>query len=180
MFHGDSIVNNDELNEFLSSLYLSSNAFADLLDELKNSDRDIVVAMCGDHKPPIDIDSNYSGFDKNLRTCSTPFIIWSNKSDIVNDYLYGNNRISMIYFVPTLFEAINMPVSNYYRFLIELRNKIPVLSRYDYYYSISGDFYNYNDKNDYTDSINEYFNYECFNINYPTERTTFFNGGLSD
>lgn len=146
----------EDINEFLSCIRLSDIAFGELVDYFKNVEREVVICMVGDHSPSFAtkiIDEKYSEDEKNLLLRSTPFVIWSNKG------LESNNvgTISMNYLVSTLLETAGVSLSPYYKYMIELKKEVPILTSYGRYYDKDGNCYSYLDTNEYSEMIKKYF-----------------------
>ncbi|MBQ9314771.1 MAG: sulfatase-like hydrolase/transferase [Clostridia bacterium] len=151
----------NELNEFLSCIYLSDKDLPNLLNYFETCDRDVIVAMCGDHAPAIDFDKTINEYDLKIRT--VPFIIWSNKKKLINKNIDGK-KMSMIYFLPSILETANMPMSKYYNFLIKLRNNIPIITKYGKNYDNEYNAFDYEDKQEYKKLLDMYFNLEYSNV----------------
>ncbi len=72
----------DDINEYLSSIALSAQAFKELTDYYKNSDRHVVICMVGDHAPSfisqLPANRDMSFIEAELWKRAVPFVIWSN------------------------------------------------------------------------------------------------------
>ncbi|MBE6024730.1 MAG: LTA synthase family protein [Cellulosilyticum sp.] len=158
-----------QLDEYNSCIYLSDQAIGKLISYYETVDRDVVVVMLGDHCPNIlsnVVNEYYSDIDvdeRNLKMRSVPYVIWSN-----NDELLTDNRpqetLGLVYLMPTVLESAGMQMSAYYEYLLELRDDVPILTKYGYYYDKYGKMYSYSEDSEYTDDINYYFGLEYSNI----------------
>ena len=147
----------EEINEYLTSIYVSASAFETLVNYYKNSNRDVIICMVGDHAPAFAkeyIDEKYSELEGELRIRSTPYVIWSNNIDLSGEY----DLTSINYLVPITLKMAGMDLSGYYEYLINLNNDIPVVSGYGSYLTNDGRYYSYDDNTEYKDVLDRYFN----------------------
>lgn len=152
-----------EINEYLTCVYLSDMAFGKLVEYYQNIDREVVICMVGDHAPSLAteiIDNKYTDEEKNLLLRSTPFVIWSN---------YGldeqeEGTISMNYLIPTVLQAAGIELSPYYEYLLELKQDIPILGYFDKYYDKDGKAHSYEEENEYSNMIKQYYYMEYNNL----------------
>lgn len=153
----------DTVNEYLSCVSMSDEAFMSLIDYYQKSERPVVICMVGDHAPSfVDkvTDSHYSDEEQALRQRSVPFVIWSNLFKDSKDI----GTISMIYLVPVMLQESGLPLSDYYQYLYNLKKDIPILSSYGVYYDRHGNMYTYEEETEYTEEINDYFIMEYNNV----------------
>ena len=153
-----------EVDEYLTCVKLSDNAFKMLTEYFENADREVIICMVGDHAPNIAkslADKAYSKEELDLRLRSVPYVIWSNKINLSEQEV--PERISMMYVVPTALENAGMNLSGYYEYLCNMRNIVPVVMT-DRYYTSDGSKYLYSDESEYTDIISRYFDLEYASI----------------
>lgn len=151
------------VNEYLTSLSQSDQAFADLISYYKNSERPVIICMVGDHAPSFvtDItDNTYTEEEKALLQRSVPFVIWSNMIEDSHDV----GTTSMVYLMPSLLQTAGMPLSDYYTYLVTLKDSVPVLSSYGVYYDPEGEIYQYDEPSALGENVNNYFILEYNNI----------------
>lgn len=144
------------LNEYLTCISMSDEAFGNLVQYYQESDRPVIICMVGDHAPSfVDevADKEFAGGEKELLERSTPFIIWSNMFDESEDI----GTISMIYLFPTILEKAGVPVKQYYSYLLNLRDTVPVLSSYGVYYDAQNKEFSYDEETPYSEMISNYF-----------------------
>ena len=153
--------NTEMVDEFLTSISFTDDAFAMLVDYFKDVDRDVVICMVGDHCPsfaPNVVDEEYEEDEdvSRLHLSSTPFVIWSNHIELERPEELPE-RMSMVYVLPTALEASGIQLSGYYDYLVELRDKVPVLSGFGKYYTADGEKYSYDEPSRYISDIGTYF-----------------------
>ena len=151
----------ESVNEFLTSISFSDDAFSLLVDYFKDVDRDVVICMVGDHCPSFAsgiVDEEYLEDEDlaRLHLSSTPFVIWSNHIELERPEELPE-RMSMIYVLPTALEASGIQLSGFYDYLVELRDKVPVLSGFGKYYTADGEKYSYDEPSRYIGDIGTYF-----------------------
>lgn len=116
--------------EYFTSLHYTDLAFQQITEYFSTVEEPVIICMVGDHAPPLgdDIDSPYTGFEYQLRSRGTPFIIWANYPIEGQDTGY----ISMISLAPLLLQTAGVELSDYYQSVVDLAEDVPLLSR-DFY-----------------------------------------------
>jgi len=155
----------EDINEFLTCMYLTDQYFAELTEYFSNQDRPVLICMVGDHCPTIAeqiVDSAYSEEEKNLRLRMVPMIIWAN-------YPLENvdlGTMSMNYVVPSLLEIADVPLTPYYQYMLEVKEHAPILTSMGRYVDRSGNQvpYNFEDFSTEGSYIRNYFYLEYYNI----------------
>ncbi len=117
----------DDVEEFLSSIKLSCEAFRDLTEYYRDSERKVVICMVGDHAPSF-ISSLAARKDPLIADDSickrlVPYVIWTNfetDADFYTDYA------SMVDLVPMALRTAGVPLSAYYQEILELHELYPV------------------------------------------------------
>lgn len=155
---------NDQVNEYLTSIKMSDEAFSELTDYFSTVDRPVIVCMLGDHAPWFAaniIDEDYSEEEKELLLRTVPLYIWANYE--LEEQELG--QISMNYVVPTLLEVADIDLSPYYQYMLNLKEEVPILSSYGVYYDTAGNLYQYDEEaSAYTEAVNQYFYLEYNNL----------------
>lgn len=154
-----------QIDEFLSCIRLSDQAFKMLTDNLQSYDRKIIVCMVGDHGPDLTakiIDDPDSDQNFILRT-SVPFVIWANY-DIQDTANINGKTISMNYLMPAILKIANIQLSPYYQYMLNLMEQVPVITPFLPYYDQEGNAYMFEDKSKYTEMVNDYLNLEYNNL----------------
>ncbi len=144
---------NDRIDEYESCILKSDMAFKELLEYFETSERDVIICMVGDHSPAFAIEiMGEADRDETIAVRSTPYVIWSN---------YGleldvPDHTCLPYLVPTVLEAAGIQQSPFYRYINEMRKKVPVISAFGVYKNAAGEFSNYDDDTPYTELVNTY------------------------
>ena len=154
--HGDYTMNDDTQNivhaatdygafdhtmdEYLSCVQMSDAAFGELCeyftDLYARTGRKVIVAMAGDHAPSfvahVSDPALGQGDELTLLQRSTPFVIWANyplpNADAAQNPADPLNRMDMVMLTPTLLEQAGLPLSDYYRYLLTLKDTAPVVT----------------------------------------------------
>jgi hypothetical protein len=149
---GDTLDETDQLllEVYGQGIYDAVNSLEKLLDYLRTSDEETIVLFFGDHLPLMGTDFKVykdTGYliesadyvDKHLQMRTTPFILWSNRSDESQDL----GVMDAIFMGPYLLDKYNLDMPDYYRNLLEISASTdfvnPVFLEHDgaYYYSDS-------------------------------------------
>lgn len=157
----------DTMNEFLSCIYLTDQAFKELTDYFSEVDRPVIICMVGDHCPPLAsniVDVAYSDAEKHLQLRKVPLLIWANFELEQVDL----GTMSMNYVVPTLLDLAKIPTNPYYRYMLQSQEQVPILTAYGDYYDAMGNLYKYKDtESPYKQLVEDYFKLEYYNIENP-------------
>lgn len=156
-------------NRYLSLVKESDKAFSELINYFKGVKEHTVICMFGDHQPSIETSfvSNALGVDdlSNLTPEQeqnrhvTPFVIWANY-DIEEETV---ERLSANYLSTYVLKVAGVNLTEYNRYLLKLSEKIPVIDTVGYI-DFEGNYYNWNDRTDYTEMLNEYEKIQYNNI----------------
>ena len=125
----------DDADEFLSSMKSSAEAFRDLTDYFKDSKRDVIICMVGDHAPafiaelPNDAESPID--DESINKCTVPYVIWSNFDAKMTSYA---DYATMTDLVPMTLKAAGLPLSAYYKTILDLHEELPIRTKTGKYY----------------------------------------------
>ena len=124
----------DVLNEYLTGVKMSADAFAELTEHFKNSQRDVIICMVGDHSPPFIGSIEKEGLSDNDRAYlsrSVPFVIWSNRELKSAEPGY----ISMNYLLPLVLDSAGVRLSPFYRYQMEMMASVPVITANSSFYT---------------------------------------------
>jgi len=153
-----------EVDEFMTCMYVSSNAFSEIVEYFSSVERDVIVCMVGDHAPSfaVDIvDEKYQD-EKDLRLRSVPYVIWSNNIDLSQQT--AEPLVSLTNLVPMTLETAGMELSGYYDYINHCRAQVPVITTYGDYITKDGEVYSYDEETPYTDIVNRYLELDYANI----------------
>ena len=123
-----------EVDEYLSCISLSDQAIGELCDyftrQYQETGRRVIVCLAGDHAPSfVDHIADHDLPDNDLWMLerSTPYVIWAN-------YPLENagqtnpddpcNRMDLCDLVPTLAEQAGLPLTDYYRYILNMKQSI--------------------------------------------------------
>lgn len=189
--HGDYDMNDPELDlvhaatdygeydevmdEYLSCMYLTDQAFGELTDYFtqvyEEIGRKVIVAMAGDHAPSF-VDhvadkTIASENDLQILERSTPFIIWANYplenagETNENDPL---NRMDLCMFAPAVAEQAGLPLTDYYEYLLAMQDDVTVMTAGNDYMDANGVTHVYGENETNDDWVHGYFALEYNNI----------------
>ncbi|MDO4743877.1 MAG: sulfatase-like hydrolase/transferase [Clostridia bacterium] len=157
----------DDLNEFVSCVRKSDDAFRELCEYFKNSDRDVIICMVGDHAPSFATELVDSlSLDVTFALRSTPYVFWSNFD---MDYSVPE-IVSMPFLVPQLLNMAGSTLSPYYSHMLTVCQNTPVLTAFGLYKTADGKVYNYSDKTEHTADIDIYFDMVYNNVSEDANR----------
>ena len=124
-------VKNSALDEYLSLVKISDEAFEDLVHYFEEQDERVVICMFGDHQPWVSdliVEAYQTGADVSqerlMDKYKTPFVIWANY-DIEEAEGYD---ISMNYLGGLLERTAGIPLSPYFAYLEGLREEYPIIT----------------------------------------------------
>ena len=170
------------MDEYLSNMYLTDQAFGELTAYFEKvyaeQGRRVIVAMAGDHAPSF-VDhvadkSRAEGNDLQILERSTPFIIWANypleaaQSETENaDAL---NRMDLCMLAPTLAETAGLPLTPYYRYLLAMKDYVPVVTAGNDYMAADGTTHRYGENPELDAWVYGYYYLEYNNIGTGAKR----------
>lgn len=165
---------NEIMNEYLTGILKSAQYFRDLTQHYAQSEHPVIICMVGDHGPNFlsavaSPDLTESEFNLLCRT--VPLYIWANFP------LEGENlgTMSMNYVVPTLLDLAHISLSPYYRYQLELKKSVPILTAYGSYFDAQGQEYLYDsdDNSPYRQAVDDYFYLEYYNLQSTRDQSLF-------
>lgn len=119
------------IDEYLSLIKISDEAFEELVRYFEKEDEKVIICMYGDHQPWLSdlILTEYKGSaaaepSNLMNKYKTPFVIWANY-DIEEADGYD---ISMNYLGGLLCRTAGIPMSPYFHFLEEQRERFPIIT----------------------------------------------------
>ena len=154
-----------ELNEYLTSIEKSADAFESLISRLSTYNRPLVVLMVGDHAPSflpqIVSQDDLSGEERDVVFCSVPYFVWSN-TDF--DGSLFPEYTSMTDLIPILLKAAGMPLSPYYATILKLGQALPVRTSTGYWRDSLGQYGTIASSETYSGLVNNYLCMEYNNL----------------
>lgn len=165
-----------KLNQYLSLIKESDNAFKYLVEYFSNVDEPTIILMYGDHQPYVEDEfynellSDYESPDSKEileKKYITPFILWANY-----DIEEANNiEISANYLAGLLLDTANLKTTPYINFLNQLRAYIPIITG-NGYMDKDGIYHDFYEENEYSELINKYKLLQYNNVFDRTNRIT--------
>ena len=117
--------NNDSLNQYLSLISVTDEAFRKLIDYFKGVDEDTIVVFFGDHQPNDAVTSSIVQTQENdYNRYQVPYIIWANFD--INSA--SNVDTSANYLAANVLKAAGVQTSDYQNYLLSLEEKWPIVS----------------------------------------------------
>ena len=189
--HGDYDMNDPELDlvhaatdygeydevmdEYLSCMYLTDQAFGELVDYFtqvyEETGRKVIVAMAGDHAPSFvdHVADKTIAAENDLQILerSTPFIIWANyplENAGETNEKDPLNRMDLCMFAPTVAEQAGLPLTDYYKYLLAMQDDVTVMTAGNDYMDASGVTHVYGENQTNDDWVHGYFALEYNNI----------------
>lgn len=166
-----------QIDEYLSCLSLSDQAFVELTEYFAQVDRPVIVCMVGDHSPAmiytlmdcgyINADGKYDNVQQNLKLRETPLVMWANfELDLSGDDGSELGVISLNQVAPTLLKLAGIESTPYYDYMLKLQKDVPILTAYGCYIDAAGNYYEYanDDNSPYADAVDTYLNMEYNNL----------------
>ncbi len=157
---GDKQGKYPKVNQYLSLMKRSDDAFANLLQYFSESTEPTIVLMFGDHQPSVESEFYEEVLGKSLNDLTTeedekryvtPFVIWANY-DIDEGYY---EKISNNYLSCLLSEVAGVKQTAYNEYLSNLYETLPVINSVGYCDS-EGTWYSWNEESPYSDILSEY------------------------
>ena len=145
--------------QYLSLLRDSDEAFESLINYFSEQEEPTLILMFGDHQPKIEDEFYEELFGKPLEELTleekqkryiTPYILWAN-------YDIPENTMDLsINFLPVLLmETAHFELTGYQKFLKQFYQEIPVINS-NGYIDKNGNHHTFDEKNEYTQLINQY------------------------
>ena len=134
--------------------------------------------MAGDHAPSfVDhvADKSRAGAnDLQILERSTPYIIWANYpldcAGTESGSTNGLNQMDLCLLSPTLVEAAGLPLTPYYRYLLAMKSKTPVVTAGNDYMAADGTTHRYGEDAGLDQWVHGYFYLEYNNIGTGAKR----------
>lgn len=123
----------DDINEYITSVSLSVDAFLDLMEYYAGVDKPLIICMVGDHAPSFinQLPSQLDEKEKEIYSRLVPYVIWANYELEYPEY---SNYVSLTDLVPMIVQIADLPLTEYHETILELQKKIPVRTSYGTYY----------------------------------------------
>ncbi len=158
--------NVDYANEYVRLLKVTDDTFADFIEYFDNISEPTIVVMFGDHQPYLFADDyvpvwegyDYTAEEKRYMQAKVPFVIYANYDIEEADM----GEMSINYLGPTIMKTAGLPMSDYFAYLDNLRESVPVVSAVCFADRDGNHFYDYKEST-YSELLTEY---EYLQYNY--------------
>lgn len=151
----------DEVNEYLSSVALSAEAFKGLTEYFSDRERPVILCMVGDHAPPfirqLPQGRGGSAEEQDLLMKCVPFVMWANYPV---SFPEGPVDTSMTDLLPLLLSYAGMPETPFYQGVLELHNSFPVRTSNGTVLDAAGMIGQYDENDPRYEVIRNYYNME--------------------
>ena len=169
------------MDEYLSCIQKSDAAVAELCDYFtqlyEETGRRVVVAFAGDHAPSfVDHVADPSIPENELQILerSTPFFIWANYPLTAIDAATSDtdplNRMDMVMLAPTIAQQAGLPLSDFYAYMLALKQVAPVVTAANDYMLPDGSTAVYGEDAALDAWVHGYFNLEYNNVGAHARR----------
>ena len=115
------------VNEYLTSMAMSAEAFRDLVAYFSSVDRPVIVCMVGDHAPSIisqiPAEKERSSAREQLDKRVIPYVIWSNYGADLSACPEYTNTFGLM---PEVLRAAGLPLTPFYRAVLDMKREFPV------------------------------------------------------
>lgn len=138
----------DDVNEYLSSVRLSAQAFGELTDYYRQVERPVMILMLGDHLPsftqhapfveepePGAAEETEADPELELRKRTVPYALWAN---FPVEYPADLERATLTDLTPLLLRTAGLPLSRYHEQLLRLHALMPERTLNGYYRDAQG------------------------------------------
>ena len=171
------------MDEYLSCIKMTDAAVQELCDyftaQYEKTGRKVIVAMAGDHAPSFVAhvaDPSFAETDNELQILerSTPFFIWANYPLENRDEAVSEtddlNRMDLCLFAPTVARQAGLPLTSWYKYLLEVKKVTPVITAGNDYMTADGVTRRYGDNVAADRWVHGYFYLEYNNIGTGAKR----------
>lgn len=131
-FDATAYTDNEEVNQYLTLVKISMDAYLDFIEEMKESDDKTVILMFGDHQPYIeDVGKTIQGLsgetiEEKIQNYKIPYFIWSN-FDMDMDVF--PKETSLNYLSALLKQASGDTLTPFDNFRLSVSKEYPVLTQ---------------------------------------------------
>lgn len=157
----------EHIEEFLSSVSISSQAIKELTDYFKNVDQPTIICMVGDHAPSFTKDleqkAGMTTQEQEIAKRSVPYMIWANyKLDTAKVDFY--EYVNLTDLSAVVLAMADFPLTVYQKEILELREEIPVRTANGILMSKEGIIEEFSENSMYYEMVNEYYFLEFCNL----------------
>ena len=148
----------DDVDEFLTSMSISAQAFVDLTAYFEKVDRPVIICMVGDRAPSfigeLPSDPERTEEEAALWKRVVPYVIWSNFDAKLPE---NGLSVTMTDLLPMTQRAAGLPVTKYGNTILALQEEVPFRSAIGLYMTRDGQIFSYDEQNDLQKKLLQYF-----------------------
>lgn len=136
-FTGDLAGVSSSADQYLNLTVLTDEAFAELVEYYKDCDEPTIIAMFGDHQPPLSNDffeklmgkaSSELDDEERMTKYLVPFVVWANYEIPEEENVVMSSNYFGVYFS----ELAGMEQTPYMEFISDVAEKLPVIHKLGY------------------------------------------------
>lgn len=146
-----------QINEFVSSVALSAEAFRDLTEFYSRTDRPVIICMVGDHAPSfinnLESDKGFSSQELQFAKRIVPYVLWSNYG---LDFSSCPETVGIYGLVPQILSSAGLPITRFYQSVLDTGDSYPVLLKNGLYLDSNHKTGYYNASDSRFDTVREY------------------------
>ena len=155
----DDELASEEAEQYINLARKSDAAFQMLTEYFQTVDEPTLIVMFGDHQPPLSNSFYSAQFGCSINNISTeqranwyatPYVIWANYDIDEAELDMSDNYLSSY-----VLKTAGLPLTGFNKYLLELQEKLPVISAVCYKDS-DGNFYDNDEVSEYTELLSEY------------------------
>ena len=160
----------DDINEYLTSIQMSVDAFLELTEYFRTSDRHVIICMVGDHMPSfikeLSATEPLSSEKLEIARRLVPYVMWANY-DV--SFPENTDYASMTDLVPMLFRTAGLPLTPYFQVIMDLHDILPIRTSNGIWMDKDGNVGHYEESSQYYDLLKQYYYLEYNNIEAGNE-----------
>lgn len=143
------------VSQYINLIKTSDEQFQRLTEYFKTVEEPTVILLFGDHQPSISAKKKYryagDSLENTVNQHTVPYVIWANY-DIGTD---TQHDMSVNYLSSYLLDTIQMPMTGYQKFLLEMSQKVPLLTQFAYR-GDDGILHESGEESEYSSYLSEY------------------------
>lgn len=148
----------DDVDEYLTSIQMSAEAFVELTEYFSSSDRHVIICMVGDHAPSfikeLPANKEMTVEESEIAKRVVPYVIWANYDAEFPSY---TEYASMVDLAPMVLETAGLPLTAYYQYILNLHDIVPVRTSTGIYMDRDGLVGTYDSNSDYYELLTQYY-----------------------
>ena len=157
----------DDINEYLTSIKMSVEAFCELKEYFSKVERRTIIMMVGDHMPAfvsqLEPKRELNSLERTVSQKTVPYIVWSNYN--INKAAFSPSS-TMVDLVPMLLKATDMPLTVFYQSILNLNSVVPVRTQDGIAIDFTGNTWYISDQMPFYEALQQYYYMEYNNLKH--------------